>query len=213
MTTTAKKSWLALLATGGMLITSSLVALPAKATPCVNGLLISTIVAEGSAGYSCNLGSITYTFNEDISELGVDQFGAPNPLASISFTNSLNQQRLSFDNLLVQGYVFFNYEILSPIEAIESVAQIYTPSNMSPPPGPTTGVTTTPLLPSPPSSFPVIVTTIFEPGNPPTTLNSLTHNIEKTPGPLPIAGASLAFAFSRTLRRRIHQVSPKRLPA
>lgn len=211
MTTAAKKSWIALLATGGMAITSSLVALPAQAIPCQNGLLISTIVAAGPAGYSCNLGSITYSFNDDIVELGEDQFGLPNPLASISFSNIPKQQRLGFDNLLVQGPVFFTYEILSPIDTIESVDQTYTPNNMTPPPVPPTGVIATPLLPATPADGPVTVTTIFEPDFPATTLTSLTHTIDKTPGPVPIAGAGLAFAFSRKLRRRIHQVSPKRL--
>jgi hypothetical protein len=208
MTRAALNQWISLLATGGLAIASAMIAAPAHATPpCVSGLLISTIVNPPSTGYTCELGGITYSFNTSMTEL------AASPVAALNFVTTKTFQKLIFTNLSNQDLIQFSYEIDSPVETILSIEQTYEPDPMVPPPlfpplG-LTGIMTNPGLPSAPSPFPTTVEALFEPdttGNPPyATLTSLTHTIYKTPAPLPMVGAGLAFAFTRKLRQRIHQ--------
>ncbi|MFN9661447.1 MAG: hypothetical protein ACK6BC_13955, partial [Cyanobacteriota bacterium] len=214
MTTAATQSWLALLATGVMVIPASLIALPAKAAPCTNNLLISTIVAAGPAGYSCELGILQYTFFEDINELGIKANGQPNTLASISFTNSTYAQEITFQDLDVKNIVYFAYQISALAETnetIDSVRQTLVQDPASPPPDPgTTDLTPDPSLPFWPYGSPITLTASYEPSSTAVTLKQLNHTIEKTPAPLPLAGAGFAFGFSRKLRRRILRASPSR---
>jgi hypothetical protein len=207
MTTAATKFWLALLATGGMMLTTSLIAPAAKAQsqPCMSGLLISTIVNAGPTGYSCDLGGINYTFYDSLTEL-------ENPLAMVKFQDSAKMQKITFDNLSTQDDVAFSYGLVSVTDIIEEVVLSYTQDPSMPAPL-MESVSTTPILPANPSQNTIYVDTIFMPDTsmapPYQTLTSMTHTIHKTPAPLPLAGAGLAFGFSRKLRRRIHQTAHK----
>lgn len=188
------------------MITTALIAPSAKAqTPCMSGLPISTIVSTGSSGYSCELGGLKYTFFDNLGELN-------NPGSIVNFLDSPNTQVITFANLTSQGTIGFYYELISPIESINQIDLSYSQDPSMPPPM-FEMVTTSPLLPSPPSLASISVETMFEPDTsmaPPfQTLTSMTHTIHKTPAPLPLAGAGLAFGFSRKLRRRIHNASGK----
>jgi hypothetical protein len=208
MTTAATKPWISLLATGGLMITAALVAPPAKAqTPCMSGLPVSTIVSSGPSGYSCELGGLNYTFFDNLAELD-------NPGAIVNFQTSQLLQVITFDNLTTEGAVGFFYKLISPFETITDIQLSY--SQDPPLPDPIMEILiTAPTLPKPPSPVVALtVETVFESdpsvGPPFQTLRSLTHTIHKTPAPLPLAGAGLAFGFSRKLRRRIHNASHKR---
>lgn len=208
---TASKPWASLLTTSGIAFLSAMSTTPASAfPPCESGILISAIVTPPSTGYTCEIGGIGYTFNDSISELN------SSPTAALNFINTPTFQKLEFINLSNQGTTIgFNYTIYAISESVLAIEQSYEADPMSPPPlfppfG-ITGVTTAPGLPFLPSPNPRTVEASFEPdtsGNPPfATLTSLTHTIQKTPAPLPMVGAGLAFAFSRKLRRRIHRAS------
>ena len=206
MTTAATKPWISLLATGGLMITTALIAPSAKAqTPCMSGLPVSTIVSSGSSGYSCELGGLKYTFFDNLGELN-------NPGSIVNFLDSPNMQMITFANLTSQGSIGFYYELTSPIESINQIDLSYSQTPSAPPPI-IELVTTSPVLPSAPSPASISVETMFEPdtsmGTPLQTLTSMSHTIHKTPAPLPLAGAGLAFGFSRKLRRRIHHASGK----
>lgn len=210
MTTAATKPWLALMAVGGMVITTSLMASPAKALPtCVSGLPISTIASTGATGYSCTLGGLDYKFDSNVGSLD------STPSSVVNFFDSPTIQTITFANLDINYDLYFSYTILSPLESITDIVQTYVQNPSSPPPLPAlTGITTTPALPAPPSPIAMVVQatyafdTSMAPPDP--TISSLTHTINKTPGPLPVAGAGLAFGFSRKLRRRIHERSRAR---
>jgi hypothetical protein len=210
MTRTASTPWASLLTTGGIVLFSAINAAPAAAAPpCVSGTLISEIVTPPSTGYTCEIGGIIYTFNPSMAELN------SSPTAALNFINTPTFQKLIFANLSNEGLIEFSYEINTMTESVVSIEQSYEPDPMLPPPlfPPVglTGLATIPGLPFPPSPSSLTVEATFEPdtsGNPPfATLTSLTHTIYKTPAPLPMVGAGLAFAFSRKLRRRIHRAS------
>jgi hypothetical protein len=207
MTTAATKPWISLLATGGLMIAAALIAPSAKAqSPCMSGLPINTIVTAGPSGYSCVLGGLKYKFFDNLNELDT-------PNAFVNFQDSPNMQVITFANLTSQGTIGFYYEVTSPIETINDIELSYSQDPSAPPPT-LELVETIPLLPAAPSPNPLTVETTFEPDTsmaPPfQTLSSLTHTIHKTPAPLPLAGAGLAFGFSRKLRRRILHASGKR---
>jgi hypothetical protein len=137
------------------------------------------------------------------------------PTAALNFVNTSTFQKLIFANLSNQGSIDFTYNITAITESVISIEQTFEPDPMSPPPlfppfG-STGLSTIPGLPFPPSISPLTVEATYEPdtsGSPPyATLTSLIHTIHKTPAPLPMVGAGMAFAFSRKLRRRIHRAS------
>jgi hypothetical protein len=204
MTIAATKPWISLLATGGLMITTALIAPSAKAqTQCMSGLPISTIVNSGSSGYSCELGGLKYTFFDNLGELN-------NPGSIVNFQDSPNMQVITFANLTSQGTIGFYYELISPIESINQIDLSYSQTPLMPTPL-SESVTTSPVLPSAPSPGSISVETWFEPDTsmaPPfQTLTSMSHTIHKTPAPLPLAGAGLAFGFSRKLRRRIHNAT------
>jgi len=210
MTHAPLKPWASLLTTGGFVLLSAMIAAPAEAAPpCVSGLLISTIVTPPSTGYSCELGGITYSFNNSMAELN------SSPTAALYFEDTLLFQKLIFANLSNQGVIQFSYDISTLTESVLAIEQTYEPDPMTPPPllPPIgfTGIETSPGLPFSASPNPLTVEATFDPdtsGNPPyPTLTSLTHTIHKTPAPLPMVGAGLAFAFSRKLRRRIDRLS------
>ncbi len=206
MPISARKSCPTLLAAGGIAIGSLLVAPPAQADPCTT-TPIKKIVDDGT--YTCLFGKITYTFNTSMGEL------AQNPGASLRFEHGSTAQKIIFEGLANSGIMYFTYLIQSPYESIIDVEQTYTPYPVVPPPltppsdfNPS-GIRAVPALPSIPSEFDVEITAVLEPdtnGSPPyPVFTSLTHTIYKTPSPLPLAGAGLAFAFSRRLRQRIHR--------
>ena len=205
MTTAATKPWISLLATGGLMITAALIAPPAKAqTPCMSGLPVNTITNSGPSGYSCELGGLSYTFFNNLAELD-------NPNAVVNFQTSQLMQTITFANLDYQGAVGFFYKIISPNEEITDIELSYSQDPQLPDPI-VEILTTAPTLPKPPSPVVALtVETVFESdtsmGPPFQTLTSLTHTIHKTPAPLPLAGAGLAFGFSRKLRRRIHDAT------
>jgi hypothetical protein len=207
MTSTATKPWVALLATGGLMLGTSLIALPARAqTPCVNGLLISTILNAGSGGYTCYLGEMRYTFNDSLSELN-----NTTSTSYVNFYNSGDFQEVAFLNTAAPDAVYFDYKILSPIETIDAIDLSFTQTPASPPPL-TVEATGSPVLPADPSPInPTTITVLFDPDTSlgPQTLTSLTQKIYKSPAPLPLAGAGVFFGFSRKLRRRIGQASRK----
>jgi hypothetical protein len=140
---------------------------------------------------------------------------AHNPGASLRFEHSSAEQKIIFDGLANSDLMYFTYNIQSPYESIIDIEQTYTPYPVVPPPltPPSdfnaSGIRAVPALPSIPSDFDIEITALLEPdtsGFPPyPVFTSLTHTIYKTPSPLPLAGAGLAFAFSRRLRQRIHR--------
>jgi hypothetical protein len=206
MLISARKSCPTLLAAGGIAIGSLLVAPPAQAAPCTT-TPIQKIVDDGT--YTCLFGKITYTFNSSMVEL------AHNPGASLRFEHSSAEQKIIFDGLANSDLMYFTYNIQSPYESIIDIEQTYTPYPVVPPPLTppndfnASGIRAVPGLPSIPSDFDIEITALLEPdtyGFPPyPVFTSLTHTIYKTPSPLPLAGAGLAFAFSRRLRQRIHR--------
>ena len=206
MTTAAKKPWIALLATGGLVMSTSLIASPAHAAPCVSGLLISTVVSAGSAGYSCELSSLTYTFYDNMVEL---TNGAPN--AAINFVANGDLQTITFTNLALSKYAVFTYDVLSPVKQVESVVMAYDPDPILPTPYLPPTVTPSPDLPTPASTTPVSFTVEFDPDtadpNNLAVVSGMSNDIFYTPAPLPALGAGLAFGFTRKLRRRISQVA------
>lgn len=198
MNALSKKS---LVAASSIFIASSLLPMSVNAqTACMSGLPISIIANSGPSGYSCELGGLNYTFFNNLAELD-------NPNAIVNFQDSPNVQVITFANLTHQGDVGFFYKIISPYEEITDIELFYYQDPSFPYPE-LNGVFTAPTLPKPPSPiYPLTVETIFMPdtsiGSPSQTLISLTHKIYKTPAPLPLAGAYLAFGFSRKIRRRI----------
>ncbi len=207
MTSKATKPWVALLATGGLMLGTSLIALPARAqTPCVNGLLISTILSAGSGGYTCHLGELRYTFNDSLSELN-----NTTSTSYVNFYDSSNFQEIAFLDTEAPDAVYFYYEIVSPRETIDVIDVSFTQTPASPPPL-TVEATGAPPLPADPSpTNPTTITVSFDPDTSqgPQTLTSLTQKVYKSPAPLPLAGAGIFFGFSRKLRRRIGQASGK----
>ena len=205
------KPWMSLLAAGGMVISASLIATPANAAPCVTTLVSQIVIATT---YQCELGTLQYKFNDTIAELSQDS-----PTATISFNEvSQNSQNVIFSNLESKSFTFY-YEVSSPLqnnETIDTAELTFTQIPSTPLPDPNfTGVFPFPNLPSNPYDSPLTFSLEFAPDtnfpSPYPTLTSMTSNIYKTPAPLPLASAGLAFAFSRKLRRRINQVSVKRL--
>jgi hypothetical protein len=206
MTTAAKNPWIALLATSGLVMSTSLIASPAHAAPCVSGLLISTVVSAGAPGYSCEISSLTYTFYDNMVEL---TNGAPN--AAINFDVVGDLQTISFTNLALSQYAVFTYEVLSPVKQVESVDMAYQPDPLVPTPFSPPTVTPSPGLPTPASTSPVSFTVEFDPDtsdpNNLAVVTGMSNAIFYTPAPLPALGAGLAFGFTRKLRRRINQVA------
>lgn len=191
-----------LIATSSLMIAAALVAPPAKAqTPCMSGLPVSTIVSSGPSGYSCELGGLNYTFFDNLAELD-------NPGAIVNFQTSRQFQVITFANLTTEGVVGFFYKIISPFETITDIQLSY--SQDPPLPDPIMEILiTAPTLPKPPSPVVALtVETVFESDTsmapPLQTLRSLTHTIHKTPAPLPLAGAGLAFGMSRRIKTRIN---------
>ncbi len=197
MATPVAKTWSLLVSAGALLACGSLTIAPAKADPpiCTNGYLIQQIIADGT--YTCQLGNITYGFNG--TELG--EFTVGNPSAALYFTNAPLFQTISFADMSTTQNLVFSYEITSPVEEILGIEESYLPSTHSPT---YSEIIPTVAFPTAPSLYPFVVANIFSPN---LEINSLTYTIHKTPAPLPIAGASLAFAFQRKLRQRIRQGS------
>ena len=126
-------------------------------SPCISGLPLSTIIASGAPGYSCQLGQVTYTFYDDIIELD-------NGTSFIDFFNSPPMQRIGFQGLTSEDLFLFTYGMTAPHQTIESIIQTYTPFPMTPPPlVPPTGVSTNPDLPSVPDQGTIFVFSTFEP--------------------------------------------------
>jgi hypothetical protein len=210
MTSVAPKPWIALLATGGMAVAPFFLSSPAKAAdpPCPGSVPISDIVATGNTGYKCILGDITYDFfnGNDLGELNT-------PGSVLEFFDSSSFQSLTFNNLDHIGPAAFSYKVLSPTYIILSAVQTYLQNPTSPPAlvSSLSANTTFPRPPSPDTTFTLDAqfdTDMSDPFDIPV-LTTLTHTLNKepVPGPLPIAGAGMAFALSRRLRRRIKQAS------
>ena len=207
MITAAKKPWIALLAIGGLVMSTSLIASPAHAAPpCLSGLKIQTVVDAGAGGYSCELSSLTYTFYDNMVELTT---GAPD--AAINFDTNGDLQTISFTKLALAKYTVFTYEVLSPVKQVESVDMAFDPDPLIPTPYIPPIVTPSPILPTPASTSPVSFTIEFDPDtadpNNLAVVRGMSNVIFYTPAPLPVLGAGLAFGFTRKLRRRINQVA------
>ena len=128
MTHTASKPWASLLTTGSFVLLSAMIAAPAEAAPpCVSGLLIATIVTPPSTGYTCELGGITYSFNNSIADLN------SSPTAALNFVDTPIFQKLTFANLANQGTILFSYDIYSFAESVVTIEQSYETDPMSPP--------------------------------------------------------------------------------
>jgi hypothetical protein len=175
-------------------------------TACMNGLPISTIVSTPS-GYTCQSGTLVYTFSSDISELDL-----PNQDGFVTFVASPTSQQITFDNLSFQGLASFTYDITSASDTVTFIDQTWTQDPSSPPP------IFSGVFASIPSS---IVTVLAEletdqSAGPPfdPRLTSLTHTITKVPipGPLPVVGTALALGFSRSYKNRIRQANSKVQP-
>jgi|GEM_PF-3069783 len=192
------------LATGGLLLAISLANSSAKAAPiCTNGLLISTIASTGPSGYTCQSGSLEYTFANDLGELVTSS-----PNSFINFNNTSSSQKIIFSNLAFEGLFAFSYTISSISSGISynvtAIDQSYTQDLPSPPP---LDNSITASLPSTFVNVAAILETDASSGPPNPKLTSLTHNItlEPVPGPLPVVGTTVALGFSRKLRRRLEQ--------
>jgi len=195
MTSAVSTSWLSFLVVSSIAVASVWTGRPASAAPpCVNGLSISTIIS--SSPYECTLGSITYIFDNSLNELN-------NPNAKINFFTSDLKQEIRFESLSYNGFVSFGYDLITPNDSIESIDQSYTPAT---PAAINSILDINSVLPADPSDTPYTMYSELQlaPG---TTLTSLTHTINKTPAPLPVLGAGMAFTFSRRLRRRIARAS------
>jgi hypothetical protein len=202
MIRTATTHRLATLATGGLMLALSLAGPSAKAQTqtCMSGLPISTIVATGLTGYTCQLGTITYTFASDIAELNM-----PNNNGTLNFSHTPTSQEIIFSNLEFQGLAEFSYTAISTTDTMTSILQTFTQNPSTPSPIESNVFATVP-------STVVSVTAVLEtdmsppPGLRPK-LTSLTHSISMVPvpGPLPIMGTALALGVSRKLRQRIQQ--------
>ncbi|MEB3259359.1 MAG: hypothetical protein VKP63_01880 [Cyanobacteriota bacterium] len=190
------------LATGGLMLALSLTGPSAKAQTqtCMSGLPISTIVATGLTGYTCQLGTITYTFSSDISELNL-----PSLTGTLDFLHTPTSQAINFSNLEFQGFAQFSYTATSTTDTITSILQTFAQTPPSPDPIESNVFATVP-------STVVSVMAVLETDmSPPVSLRpkvtSLTHNISMipVPGPLPVMGTALALSVSRKLRKRIQQ--------
>jgi hypothetical protein len=203
MTPAAKKTWISLFATASTMILGAIIPSPAKAVDCVSGKLISEIVVAGN--YSCRLGQQDYTFNSSVGELD-----NATQTSTIDFYDSQYMQQIIFTNTGSEDFVLFNYTVVSQTESIDDIQVSYTLSPSLPPPLSSAVATSSPL-PYAGSPLPLTVDGIFDPDTSlgTQTLTSLTHTIYKSPAPLPLAGAGLAFGFSRKLRRRVMQASDK----
>jgi hypothetical protein len=192
---------LATLATGGLMLALSLAGPSAKAqTMCTNGLPISTIVATGLNGYTCELGSLTYKFASDISELNL-----PNQTGYLDFINTPTSQEVIFSNLAFQGLSEFSYTVSSTTDTITTILQTFTQDIALPAPLQSEVFAT---VPSTVVSLIAVLETDMSP--PPANrpkVTSITHSITMVPvpGPLPVMGTALALGVSRKLRRRIQQ--------
>lgn len=184
-------------------MSTALILSPAHAAPpCVSGLKISTVVGAGATGYSCELGSLTYTFNDTMSEL---TNGAPD--AAINFDVNGDLQTISFSKLVLVDYAIFNYEVLSPLKQVETAVIAYAPDPILPTPFLPPTLTSSPALPTPGSTTPVTMTVEYDPAPNSTPIIGMSNAIFYTPAPLPLLGAGLAFGFTRKLRRRINHVA------
>jgi hypothetical protein len=188
----------ATVATGGLMVAISLMGPSAQAqTICTSGLPISTIGSSGMTGYTCQRGSLTYVFSNDIADLNFPNFNGV-----VNFSDTPTSQDIVFSNLALQGFAEFSYTITSTTDTITSILQSYTQDISSPPPQ--SGISAT---------VPATVVTVIASletdmsmggaANP--TLTSLTHRINMipVPGPLPVIGTALTLGFSRKLRGRI----------
>jgi hypothetical protein len=186
----------------------SVMGLSAQAqTACTNGLPIATIVNSGTLGYTCELGSLKYTFANNIGELNL-----PNQNGVVNFANSPTSQQIKFENLFFQGLAVFSYSITSTSDTVTSIIQTYTQDIATPPPLESSidayGV--------PGPNVSVIATLETDGGSPSDPhLTSLTHTLSKAPipGPLPVMGTAFALGFSRKLRGRVQQAAGKGISA
>jgi hypothetical protein len=203
MIRTVKTQRMATLATGGLMLAISVMGLSAQAqTPCVNGLPIATIVNSGTAGYTCQLGGLTYNFANNISELNM-----PNQNGVVDFFDSPTTQKITFRNLFFQGLAEFSYGITSTTDTVTSIVQSYTQNISSPPP------LLSDVFATVPSTIVSVIASLETDGGSPSDphLTSLIHTINKTPipGPLPVMGTAFALGFSRKLRGRVQQAAGK----
>lgn len=183
----------ALIATGGILAPTI-----ARAAACPTSVAISVIATPPS--YTCDIGGFNYLFDirSQLSELTIS------PTATLFFETSPLSQTLRFSNLANSGPVDFIYFVTPLTEEAVDIQQTFTQSPAGSPPPFDNQLTTSVGLPT---TFPFEVRASFEVDDPSVMLTELTHTMVKTPGPLPILGAGVTFAFSRKLRRRISSAS------
>ncbi len=216
MDSVSSKPRVALLVIGGVAFSSAILGTPAQAADPCNDALISVVAVSG---YTCTLGTVTYSFATDLTELNTPTTPAP----MITFENLGDMQRINFINLQRAGKVNFSYTVQSSVldilpysNDVASALQLYTQTSSNGNP-PMPALINRVKLPDAP--LPQLAPTNFRfepdftpygantPGYPVATLTSLSNTIRMTPGPLPIVGAGCAFAMSRKLRRRIKQSS------
>lgn len=201
MICTEKVQRMATVATGGLMLAFSLMGASAQAqTPCTSGLLISTIASSGMAGYTCQRGSLTYHFANNIAELDFPNFNG-----FINFSDTPTSQDIVFSNLAFQGLSEFSYDIASTTDTITSIVQTYTQDIATPLP------LESYIVASVPSSIVSVISVVETdmsmgaPDDP--ILTSLTHRISMipVPGPLPVIGTAFGLGFTRKLRGRIQR--------
>jgi hypothetical protein len=196
-----------LAALGGLMLALFMHDHSAKAqTACMNGLPISTIVST-SGGYTCQSGTLVYTFYDTIADLNL-----PDQNGFVTFVASPTTQQITFENLSFQGLTSFNYDITSASDTVTFIEQTWTQDLPFPPP------ISSEVFASLPSSIVTVIAELetdqsFGPPFDPR-LTSLTHTITKVPipGPLPVVGTALALGFSRSYRNRIRQANSKGQP-
>lgn len=208
------KPWIALVTAGGLAITSSLLASPAYSAQCPSSSKFIDIFGSNLLSpYTCDFGSTTYTFNVG-GTAGELARGAADE-ATLELSETPLYQIIKYNNLKqsTKSTIIFETEYVSPIDFTYvsfSNVEVTFGANPAPinlflffsPDFPD------PLPPAQQNRSLLTEYSVKRPlPSPLPTLTSLTQRIAKVPGPLPIAGATLTFAFSRKLRRRIKSVS------
>jgi hypothetical protein len=208
MVTTAVKFWSSIASTAALLLCAAAAA-PAKAqTPCPSSKLIAEIVNSVPPEYTCDLGNITYEFNQTL-----NNFYFMSTDATIVFSDTPTFQKISFQLLKNNSILSFYFRVTSPYEAILQIdqeASLNSSPPLYPPFGLTAVTTSVDPLPSNPSTIPFDIEAIYDPDTSvlpqPPIINALTYTIYKTPAPLPLAGTGFVFALTRKLRKRIRQM-------
>jgi hypothetical protein len=190
MSSIRAKIFAGLIVIGGILAPST-----AKAAVCPVGSP-GVPITSLTTFFTCDFSGFNYRFDtsSQLSEL------TTSPTAALIFEKTPTTQSLRFTNLANTGLVDFIYYVTPLTEEALSIEQTFLQDPAGPTPLEDT-LTTTPFFsPTQPTTMPFDVRATFEPDG--TTLTQLTHTMYKTPAPLPVLGAGMAFGFCRKLRQR-----------